>query len=352
MTRKLICLLLVFCICLGFCSSCLAGRIEDDPSGTTFAVDNHTDLPDGVYTPDSFAFSGGTGKVKITCPQVEVKDGQSWATLRFSSSSYQYAKTNGRIYYSDVVDGKAEFVIPVVLNQNQRLPALTTKMSDPHEIEYTIFVQLSLGEIDFSDSDILDDAAPKIIGMEPLETVISASNLRVFRYHNGAVVFEIDTLREAEAAVEISEEERTAADDLADLYHKRVLKYLVVPGSMELPAGMEKQYIVLRQPIEGIYAESPEILAILESIGVQADAVGFEQESIPYIGSLDQPNYRAWILNKTGIILADSNAVQLLNGSLADRLAALSIPLVPILFDQGSQQEWQQLYAILFDMEA
>ena len=32
-------------------------------------------LPDGEYAPDGFSFSGGTGKVTITCPRVVVENG-------------------------------------------------------------------------------------------------------------------------------------------------------------------------------------------------------------------------------------------------------------------------------------
>lgn len=351
MIRKLLCFFLIGILCFSTCAVCSAGRIENDPAGTTTAIDNRSDLPDGIYTPDSFAFSGGTGKVKITCPQIEIRDGQSWALLRFSSSSYQYVKTNGMIYYSDVVEGKAEFVIPIVLNQNQRIPALTTKMSDPHEIEYTIFVQLTQNGRNESDSDILDETAPEIAGWQSLQNTISARDLRAFQYQNGAVLFEVDTQRESVPTEEIPEEERTAADDLADLYRKKVLKYLAVPEGTELPAGSEKQYIVIRKPIHGIYAASPQILTKLEGFGIQPDAVGFAHDTIPFAGTPEKPDYRAWILSKLGSAFADGETIALLSGSLADRLAALGIPLVLDLSNTDDALQWQQLYTLLFDTE-
>lgn len=45
-------------------------------------------MADGTYKADDFSFSGGTGKTKITCEGITVKDGQTYATIKFSSSSF------------------------------------------------------------------------------------------------------------------------------------------------------------------------------------------------------------------------------------------------------------------------
>ena len=71
-------------------------KYESDLSGSTSTVDSSTGLPDGVYTPDSFSWSGGTGRVKISCNKITVKNGQAYATIVFSSNSYAYVKANGR----------------------------------------------------------------------------------------------------------------------------------------------------------------------------------------------------------------------------------------------------------------
>ena len=56
-------------------------------------------LADGVYTPDKFSWSGGTGKVSISCTKITVTGGQAYATIVFSSGSYGYVKANGNTYY-------------------------------------------------------------------------------------------------------------------------------------------------------------------------------------------------------------------------------------------------------------
>ena len=58
---------------------------EADTSGSTSAVNSSTTLADGVYTPDRFSWSGGTGKVKISCNKVTITNGQAFATLVFDS---------------------------------------------------------------------------------------------------------------------------------------------------------------------------------------------------------------------------------------------------------------------------
>ena len=54
-------------------------------SGGTSKVDSATTLADGVYTPDGFSFSGGSGKVTISCSKITVTNGQAYATIAFSS---------------------------------------------------------------------------------------------------------------------------------------------------------------------------------------------------------------------------------------------------------------------------
>jgi hypothetical protein len=45
-------------------------------------------LEDGTYVPTLFTVSGGTGKVKITCPEVGLTEGASQAQIEFSSPHY------------------------------------------------------------------------------------------------------------------------------------------------------------------------------------------------------------------------------------------------------------------------
>ena len=50
-------------------------KYEADLNGGTARVNSATTLADGVYTPDKFSWSGGTGKVSISCTKITVTGG-------------------------------------------------------------------------------------------------------------------------------------------------------------------------------------------------------------------------------------------------------------------------------------
>lgn len=207
-------------------------KYESDTSGSTSHVDSGTTLKDGVYTPDRFTWSGGTGKVQITCNKVTIQNGQAYATLVFSSDHYQYVKANGNKYYTTKGGGSATAVIPVALNQNNKIIGMTDKMSVAHEIEYTIFIYLAAAnggtsangtDASTSNNQKLDEQAPEIIGLEyQSETKLDyAEYFKIYHYDQGIVLLEIDmtkdTARDPEKAEEEkSENEKSAEDKSAD----------------------------------------------------------------------------------------------------------------------------------------
>ena len=207
-------------------------KYESDTSGSTSHVDSGTTLKDGVYTPDRFTWSGGTGKVQITCNKVTIQNGQAYATLVFSSDHYQYVKANGNKYYTTKGGGSATAVIPVALNQNNKIIGMTDKMSVAHEIEYTIFIYLAAAnggtsangtDVSTSSNQKLDEQAPEIIGLEyQSETKLDyAEYFKIYHYDQGIVLLEIDmtkdTARDPEKAEETkSENEKSAEDKSAD----------------------------------------------------------------------------------------------------------------------------------------
>ena len=174
-------------------------KYEADTSGATSQVNSSTTLADGVYTPDRFTWSGGTGKVKIYCNKITIKNGQAYATLVFDSDHYQYVKANGNTYYTTKGGGTATVTIPVALNQNNKILGMTDKMSVAHEIEYTIFVYLAaagngttLGGVNASKK--LDEKAPEIMGLEyQSETQLDyAEYFKIYHYDQGITLLEID----------------------------------------------------------------------------------------------------------------------------------------------------------------
>lgn len=305
-------------------------KYESDTSGSTSHVDSGTTLKDGVYTPDRFTWSGGTGKVQITCNKVTIQNGQAYATLVFSSDHYQYVKANGNKYYTTKSGGSATVVIPVALNQNNKIIGMTDKMSVAHEIEYTIFIYLAAAnggtsangtDVSTSSNQKLDEKAPEIIGLEyQSETKLDyAEYFKIYHYDQGIVLLEIDMTKDtardpekaeetkseneksaedkeksskkkvasvtinrsedsknsdAESKVDASAEESAASDNngtseqelAAELYKGNVVKYLIVPEDVEVPVGLEQDMIIVKKPTDHTYAESDEILNMMKDL--------------------------------------------------------------------------------------
>ena len=213
-------------------------KSESDTSGSTSQVNSKTKLKDGVYTPDKFTWSGGTGKVNITCDKVTIKNGQALATIAFSSSAYQYVKANGKKYFPTHTGGKSIFVIPVELNKNNKIIGMTTKMSTAHEIEYSIMVYLAAADGDgsgaaagdgngtnFGSKDKLDEKAPDIIGLKyKSETKLDYANyFKIYHYDDDITLLEIDLSKDTDKDPE--KLEKDAQDkDTADTDNKKDTK--------------------------------------------------------------------------------------------------------------------------------
>lgn len=88
----------------------------------------------------TFSFTGGSGRVTISCSGVEMRDGTAFATIVFSSSNYTYAEVNGEKYYNTNEGGDATFVIPVILNGETPISAETVAMGSPHVVDYVLTI--------------------------------------------------------------------------------------------------------------------------------------------------------------------------------------------------------------------
>lgn len=301
-------------------------KYEADMNGSTGRVNSSTTLADGVYTPDAFTWSGGTGKVKIYCNKVTITNGQAYATLVFDSEHYQYVKANGNIYYTTKGSGRATVVIPVALNKNNRILAMTTKMSNVHEIEYTIFVYLAgagngKGAMSTTNKR-LDEEAPDIMGLQyESETKLDyAEYFKIYHYDQSITLLEVDTSKDTARDPQKLEEDETGTADMADeeqtdnlaeeqaamsdeaekaaataedgevtvsqvemaaeLYKGNVVKYLLVPEGVEVPVGLEQDMIVVQMPVDKAYVSDDAILETMDELGLSeyVSAVGSKKK--------------------------------------------------------------------------
>ena len=117
-------------------------QMENDAGG-----EGGAQVQDGTYVPVTFTAKGGTGKVTITCSEVTVTGGAAQAVIEFSSPHYEWVKVDDVQYdpeNAEESDRKSSvFRIPVILDQEMMITGLTTAMSEPHEIEYTLFISLT-----------------------------------------------------------------------------------------------------------------------------------------------------------------------------------------------------------------
>lgn len=304
-------------------------KYEADTSGATSKVNSSTVLADGVYTPDRFTWSGGTGKVKIYCNKITIQNGQAYATLVFDSDHYQYVKANGNTYYTSKGGGTATVTIPIALNQNNKILGMTDKMSVAHEIEYTIFVYLAAagnGTIlgGASANKQLDEKAPDIMGLSyQSETKLDyAEYFKIYHYDQGITLLEIDMTKgtandpeklaaeainaenetgesedvakdtdadqstdskdvksenaaeEDTAAVGISEDGEENLNGIseeelaAELYKGNVVKYLLVPEGVEVPVGLDQDMIVVQMPTDKTYTSTEALLEKMDELGL------------------------------------------------------------------------------------
>lgn len=390
-------------------------KYESDLNKSTARVNSTTGLKDGVYTPDSFSWSGGTGKVSITCSKVTVTGGQAYATITFSSPHYQYVKANGNVYYPSAKTGSStSFVIPVELNKNNSVVGMTTAMSTAHEIKYTIFVYISeaakanasarangkeVTVIGANGSDSsktatankkMDEVAPEIIGLEyQSETKAEyAKYFKIYHYDQGITLLEIDmnkkTGRKAagkkwKEASEISGL-NPAEQEQAALYLNNVVKYLIVPENAEIPAGLDKEVIVVRQPADHVYAGSNKTISLMEELGQldKVTTVGVKknkcknetikekmaEKEVIYAGTSGKLNYKKLVKNKCNLALLSSSVLPEKRSSkkaakkkmtayrkMTEKMTLLQIPVIVdrAKDEKGkdAQKEWEKVYQVI-----
>ena len=387
---------------------------EDTTGGSTGAVDNSTSLADGVYTPDKFSFSGGTGKIAITCTKVEVKGGKAYATIVFrntksGSTEMGYVKASGGKYYCTQSGGTSIVTIPVELNKNNTILAMTTKMNAAHEIAYTIFVYIAGADAQkgsaLTSNTELDKEAPVIAGLEfqDEEEIEYAEYFKVFNYSDGIRLLEVDMRLRKEDQKDDDNDEQTSTDteDIieeeaqeepeedtvktvideetgmeitlvaskaeaqAELYKGNVIKYLLVPEDVEIPAGLDKETIVITLPVENVYSGDKEITDTMKDLKVDNLIKSQPEEDkdnteIQAAGDYKDLDFKALVKSKCDVVLLPEDSVQDKKerenfNSVAEDLANLDIA---VIVDRAAYEktdnakaEWLKVYGILFGCE-
>lgn len=97
-----------------------------------------TELSDSTYQ-IGVTLTGGSGRASVESPAKLVVEGDTMtATIVWSSSNYEYMLIDGVQYDPIQTEGNSTFEIPVVLDTDMNVSALTIAMSEPHLVDYTL----------------------------------------------------------------------------------------------------------------------------------------------------------------------------------------------------------------------
>ncbi|SFQ47155.1 iron complex transport system substrate-binding protein [Lachnospiraceae bacterium XBB1006] len=286
-------------------------------------------LADGKYKA-TLTMEGGTGKASIASPvDVTVKDGKLTATLVWSSTHYDYMIVNDKKYVNEAKSGEnSTFTVPIEgLPCEMKVVADTTAMSVPHEIEYTL--KLELAEADFSQMEKTGE----------LELAY-ADQFSVDYYDNYRMVH---------------------IENSGDFF--------VVPKGEQVPKNLPKNTVVLQQPLDKTYLVSTSVMDPIQKIGALANIrltgtkaqdwyipeakAAMEAGKILFAGKYSQPDYERILEEGCNLVL--ENTMILHNPQTKEKLEKLGIP---VLVERSSYEahplgrlEWMKFFGVLYGKE-
>lgn len=284
-----------------------------------------------LHVPDAFTFSGGTGRVTISCPEVRTSAEGNFATIVFSSPHYEYVKVNGETYPTVCDEQTSTAVIPVPVNRSFEILASTTAMSKPHEIRYTLYIRVNA---------LADELIP---GLE------WESDLQL-QYAEG---FTISHFQGGYALISIRDEGQ----------------YLMVPEGMPVPEGLNPAITVLKKPLKNIYLAATSAMSLFDALDA-LDLIRFsslQQNSwyvpgavesmnsgnILFAGKYDTPDYEMLVKEDCGLAIESTMITHA--PKVRELLEMLDIP---VLVDRSSYEthplgrtEWIKLYGALSGKE-
>ena len=301
---------------------------------------------DGEYEPERFLFSGGTGKVVISCPSVEIRRGEAYATIVFSSKNYPYIKVDGVEYDTEHEGNTSRAVIPVTLNAENTILGMTTAMSNPHEVEYRIFIYVP------TPSEMDTPAEVRIPGLRWLSTDEPGAGgaYTVSHYEDGYALI-----------------------DLAGMG-----RYMLLPEEAETPAGLDGDIRPIRRGAAHIYVASRELYDQLKKARLVGNVTmaGFENTvGLTFAGDGEALNAAQLLRSRCGLAilspaffdgrvtgredtpamegLSDEDAAQL--QKIYNALQELDVPVFPdgssLAENKEESADWLELYKLILAPE-
>ena len=309
-------------------------------------------------------------------------------------------------------------------------------MSAAHEITYNIFVYLAAaggsGAVGNLSTTELSKEAPEIIGLEYESEVKTqyAELFKIFQYQDGITLVEVDASKytaddpdeqDKDADAKASEEKtddkaeteettdteksttettetvdgeavaKTAEEITAELYQEKILRYLIVPEGVEVPAGLEKEMIIVNIPAENVYVGEDSVAEQLKDLDLLdlVAATGMKQKEctvkelkealkkkdVVYTGDYTDLEYKKLVTSKvdlailTGEVIpqkedkevsSDSDSKKKLTEKeqrellkdMTERFATLGIPMIVDRSQDEKEElakaEWIKVYGAIF----
>lgn len=292
-------------------------------------VSNVRPMEDGTFQA-CVRLSGGSGKATVDeTADMAVIDGKLYATITWSSPNYDYMLVDGVRFENEAVEGEnSVFTIPV-LGLGQEIPVIadTTAMSQPHEIEYTLF--FAQYTIDFSKIEWESDVE-----------LSYATQFSIQKTKQYALITIVDSGR-----------------------------FLLVMEQASIPKNIPDDVTVLHQPMERTYLVSSSVVDLLREIdalskvrliGIKEDklyideAVAYlENGQLIYAGKYNAPDYELILKEKCDFAI--ENTMIYHEPKVKEKLEELGIP---VLVERSSYEkhplgrlEWIKLYGLIFGKE-
>lgn len=267
-------------------------------------------------------------------------------------------------------------------------------MSQPHWIRYSIFISLPVkadGTVDDTkaeaETEKLSSKAPEIMGLEYDSTIdIEYSEyFRLFRYNDGIVLLQLDATKDTalykkttetrkdDGEAEYDEDGNLIAKSqheiTMELYQNNIINYLLVPEGAEIPAGLEKNYVVVTVPADSTFSASEKASGMLREMKL-TDYLTDEADD-----GLESINYKSIVKNKINMCIlssevlpdavskdltakekkeleAENRTKKTLLNSVELKFTALDIPVIIDRSDDEesrlAKKEWIKVYGALY----
>ncbi len=307
-------------------------------------------LADGEYDVP-VVLEGGSGRATVQSPShLVVAQGKMTATVVWSSSKYDLMLVDGVEYRPVNTEGNSTFEIPVAsLDKPLKVQAETTAMSEPHLIDYTLRFDL--------------DALPA-------ESVQQKTGTKqVAQFHNA----NLGNGWQPVNSLELKYAKCFTVDYFDGGYKLACLsdgnRYLIVPQGASVPEGIDKDIVILQQPIDHVYLAASDTMCLIDALGemhaiavsgiakenwrVPAAVEAMESGAIVYGGKYSAPDYDVLLTEKCRLSIQST----MINHSPSVREKFIELG-IPVMIEQSSYEddplgrmEWIKLYGALFDKE-